>query len=160
MRLTYLQENYEFLSRCINEHLGFKGGKPLAACVIYKCLLHWHAFESERTAIFDYVIEGINEMLKVIHNNALLNLSGCPYLSLFCKKAGLSLSLFCQVGDENVTLPYWLSNASALLCLLQRNLRSNGFFNASSERTLLASGLSERVVHVSKNVLFNFFYLV
>lgn len=60
-----MQDNYEFLSRCIKEDLGFKNGKPLAACIIYKCLLHWHAFESERTAIFDYIIEGINEALKV-----------------------------------------------------------------------------------------------
>ncbi|XP_031407550.1 myosin-15 isoform X2 [Punica granatum] len=113
------QENYEFLSSCIKEHLGFKDGKPLAACVIYNCLLHWHAFESERTAIFDYIIEGINEVLKV--------------------------------GDENITLPYWLSNASALLCLLQRNLRSNGFFNATSQRSPRASGLTPRLVHGLKS---------
>lgn len=60
-----MQDNYEFLSRCIKENLGFKNGKPLAASIIYKCLLHWHAFESERTTIFDYIIEGINEVLKV-----------------------------------------------------------------------------------------------
>lgn len=62
-----VQENYEFLSRCIKENLGFNNGKPLAACIIYKCLVHWQAFDSERTAIFDYIIEGINEVLKVIH---------------------------------------------------------------------------------------------
>lgn len=106
------QENYEFLSRCIKEDLGFKDGKPVAACIIYKCLFHWHAFESERTAIFDYIIEGINDVLKV--------------------------------GDENVTLPYWLSNASALLCLLQRNLRSSGFLTAS-QRSAGSSGLIGRV---------------
>lgn len=60
-----VQENYEFLSRCIKEDLGFKDGKPLAACIIYKCLLQWHAFESERTEIFDFIIEGVNEVLKV-----------------------------------------------------------------------------------------------
>lgn len=60
-----IQENYEVLSRCIKENLGFKGSKPLAACIIYKCLLNWHAFESERTVIFDYIIEGINDALKV-----------------------------------------------------------------------------------------------
>ncbi|KAK3027503.1 hypothetical protein RJ639_040218, partial [Escallonia herrerae] len=107
------QESYEILSRCIKEDLGFKNGKPVAACVIYKCLLHWHAFESERTAIFDYIIEGINDVLKV--------------------------------GDEDAALPYWLSNASALLCLLQRNLRSNGFFTATSQRSAGASGVNGRV---------------
>ncbi|KAF2304267.1 hypothetical protein GH714_029027 [Hevea brasiliensis] len=112
------QENYEFLSRCIKEDIGFTDGKPLAACIMYRCLLHWHAFESERTVIFDYIIEGINEVLKV--------------------------------GDENLTLPYWLSNASALLCLLQRNLRSNGFLNAASQFSA-PSGLPGRVVHGLKS---------
>lgn len=106
------QENYEFLSSCIKEDLGFKDGKPVAACVIYKCLVRWHAFESERTVIFDYVIERINDVLKV--------------------------------GDENVT-SYWLSNASALLCLLQRNLRSNGFLTSSAQRSGGLSGLNGRV---------------
>lgn len=63
---TIMQENYELLSRCIKENLGFNDDKPLAACVIYKCLLHWHAFESESTAVFNIIIEGINEALKVI----------------------------------------------------------------------------------------------
>ncbi|XP_015572900.1 myosin-15 isoform X2 [Ricinus communis] len=112
------QENYEFLSRCIKEESGFINGKPLAACIIYRCLLHWHAFESERTVIFDYIIEGINEVLKV--------------------------------GDEAVILPYWLSNASALLCLLQRNLRSNGFLNAASQFST-PSSLPGRVIHGLKS---------
>ncbi|XP_062160286.1 myosin-15 [Alnus glutinosa] len=113
------RENYEFLSRCIKEDLGFKDGKPMAACIIYKCLLQWHAFESERTEIFDFIIEGVNDVLKV--------------------------------GDENVSLPYWLSNASALLCLLQRNLRSNGFLTTSSQRSAGSSGLISRVGHGLKS---------
>ncbi|KAG8635974.1 myosin-15 isoform X2 [Manihot esculenta] len=112
------QENYEFLSRCTKEDIGFTDGKPLAACLMYRCLLHWHAFESERTVIFDYIIDGINEVLKV--------------------------------GDENHILPYWLSNASALLCLLQRNLRSNGFLSAASQFST-PSGLPGRIVHGMKS---------
>ncbi|KAJ4842072.1 hypothetical protein Tsubulata_039966 [Turnera subulata] len=113
-----LQENYEFLSRCIKEDLGFIDGKPLAACIIYRCLVHWHAFESERTAIFDYIIEGVNEVLKV--------------------------------GEEHSILPYWLSNASALLCLLQRNLRSNGFLTAANQSSA-SSALPGRVLHGLKS---------
>ncbi|KAL5559547.1 hypothetical protein UlMin_035758 [Ulmus minor] len=113
------QENYEFLSRCIKEDLGFKDGKPLAASIIYRCLLQWHAFESERTAIFDYIIEGINDVLKV--------------------------------GDENITLPYWLSNASALLCLLQRNLRSNGFMTPTPQRSAASTGFAGRIGHGLKS---------
>ncbi|KAL0313787.1 UNVERIFIED_CONTAM: Myosin-15, partial [Sesamum calycinum] len=108
------QGNLEILSRCIKEKLGFKDGKPVAACVIYKCLLHWHAFESERTAMFDFIIESINNVLKE--------------------------------GDEDATLPYWLSNASALLCLLQRNLRSNGFVTAGSQHSAGSAGLNGRLV--------------
>ncbi|XP_039031656.1 myosin-15-like isoform X2 [Hibiscus syriacus] len=113
------QENYEFLSRCIKENLGFHNGKPLAACIIYKCLHYWHSFESERTAIFDYIIEGINDVLKV--------------------------------GPENVTLPYWLSNTSALLCLLQKNLRSNGFLSAATQRSGGNTGLAGRVSYGLKS---------
>ncbi|KAL2896921.1 Myosin-15 [Bienertia sinuspersici] len=106
------QENYEFLSKCIKENMGFQDDKPVAACVIYKCLLQWHAFESERTTIFDHIIEGINNALKD--------------------------------EDENDTLPYWLANASALLCILQRCLKSNSFMNAASNRAVGSAGLSGR----------------
>ncbi|XP_019195644.1 PREDICTED: myosin-15 isoform X1 [Ipomoea nil] len=116
------QENYEILSRCIKEKLGFQDGKPVAACVIFTCLHHWRAFESERTAIFDFIVEGINGVIK---------------------------------GDakDNTTLPYWLSNTSALLCLLQRNLRANGLFGASSQRSGGGSALNGRVAHGLKTPL-------
>ena len=45
--------------------MGFKKGKPVAACIIYKCLLHWGVFEAERTTIFDFIIHTINNILKV-----------------------------------------------------------------------------------------------
>ncbi|KAL3655801.1 hypothetical protein CASFOL_000197 [Castilleja foliolosa] len=116
--IEWHQGNLEVLSRCIKENLGFKDGKPVAACVIYKWLLHWHAFESERTAIFDFIIESINDVFKD--------------------------------GDEDATLPYWLSNTSALLCLLQRNLRSNGFLTAGSQRSAGSTGLNGKLVQGSK----------
>uniref|UniRef100_A0A0E0QYN5 Myosin motor domain-containing protein n=1 Tax=Oryza rufipogon TaxID=4529 RepID=A0A0E0QYN5_ORYRU len=94
------EEYHELLQRCIKDDMGFKKGKPVAACVIYKCLLHWGVFEAERTTIFDFIIQNINTVLKT--------------------------------ENENDILPYWLANASALLCLLQRNLRSKGFIAAPS----------------------------
>ncbi|KAK7352590.1 hypothetical protein VNO80_18014 [Phaseolus coccineus] len=115
------QDNNELLSRCIKEDLGFKNGKPLAACIIYKCLHHWHAFESERTAIFDYIVDGINDVLKV--------------------------------RDDDIVLPYWLSNTSALLCLLQRNLHSNGFLTATAQRYARSSGLTSRIGHKLRSPL-------
>ncbi|XP_060674643.1 myosin-17 isoform X2 [Ziziphus jujuba] len=53
------QENQDLLIKCISQNLGFSGGRPVAACVIYKCLLHWRSFEVERTSIFDRVIQTI-----------------------------------------------------------------------------------------------------
>ncbi|KAL6534061.1 hypothetical protein OROHE_013894 [Orobanche hederae] len=113
------QGNLEVVSRCIKENLGFKDGRPVAACVIYKCLLHWQAFDSERTAIFDFVIESVNGVLKD--------------------------------GDEDAALPYWLSNTSALLCLLQRNLRSNGFLTGGSQRSVGSTGLNGKLVQGPKS---------
>uniref|UniRef100_A0A0E0K5W3 Myosin motor domain-containing protein n=1 Tax=Oryza punctata TaxID=4537 RepID=A0A0E0K5W3_ORYPU len=113
------EENHEILLRCIKENLGFKDGKPVAACIIYSCLLHWRAFESERTAIFDHVIEAINNVLK---------------------------------GEEaDGRLPYWLSNTSALLCLLQKNLRSNGLFSTPSRRSGGSLGIGDKIVQTFRS---------
>lgn len=60
-----MQEYEELLLRCIKEDLGFKDGKPVAACIIYKCLVHGRVFEAERTTIFDYIIEAVNNVIKV-----------------------------------------------------------------------------------------------
>ncbi|XP_022732061.1 myosin-15-like isoform X8 [Durio zibethinus] len=56
-----------------------------------------------------------------------------------------------KVGNENVTLPYWLSNTSALLCLLQKNLRSNGFLSATTQRSGGNTGLPGRVAYGLKS---------
>lgn len=53
------------LIKCISQNLGFSGGKPVAACVIYKCLLHWRSFEVERTSIFDRIIQTIASAIEV-----------------------------------------------------------------------------------------------
>lgn len=85
-----MQDNYEFLTRCIKEDLGFKNGKPVAASIIYKCLFHWHAFESERTAIFDYIIDGINELIKV---SDLLLFSHFSFYSCLCLLSSIWIEL-------------------------------------------------------------------
>ncbi|KAG8072623.1 hypothetical protein GUJ93_ZPchr0006g45526 [Zizania palustris] len=115
------EENHEILLRCIKENLGFKDGKPVAACIMYSCLLHWRAYESERTAIFDHVIEAINDVLKV------------------------------KEADDDDILPYWLSNTSALLCLLQKNLRSNGLFATPSRRSNGPLGIGGKIVQTLRS---------
>jgi len=59
------QENQELLIRCISEHLGFAGNRPIAACIIYKCLLQWRSFEVERTSVFDRIIQTIGNAIEV-----------------------------------------------------------------------------------------------
>lgn len=114
------EEKHELLLRCIKEDLGFKDGRPVSACIIYRCLLHWRAFEADRTAIFDFIIEAINDVVKA--------------------------------EGENDLLPYWLSNTSALLCLLQRNLRTNGLL-ATPARRSAALGLSGKTTPAQKTQL-------
>ncbi|CAB4288199.1 unnamed protein product [Prunus armeniaca] len=65
-------ENQDLLVKCISQDLGFFGGRPIAACVIYKCLLHWRSFEVERTGIFDRVIQTIASAIEVPDNNDVL----------------------------------------------------------------------------------------
>ncbi|KAH6828513.1 myosin family protein with Dil [Perilla frutescens var. hirtella] len=71
-RMTVLQENQDLLIKCITQDLGFSGGKPVAACVIYKCLLHWRSFEVERTSVFDRIIQTITSSIEVADNNDVL----------------------------------------------------------------------------------------
>ncbi|ONK66111.1 uncharacterized protein A4U43_C06F4260 [Asparagus officinalis] len=120
MTMEKHEEKHELLFRCIKEDLGFKDGKPVAACTIYRCLLQWRAFEAERTIIFDFIVESINDVLKV--------------------------------DAEHDILPYWLSNTSALLCLLQRNLRSNGLLTTPARRSA-ALGLSGKATPAQKTPL-------
>ncbi|KAK8930649.1 hypothetical protein KSP39_PZI016458 [Platanthera zijinensis] len=120
-RRLRVQEHHEVLLGCINGTLGFKDGKPIAASVLYRCLLQWRTFEAERTTIFDSVIDAINNVLKERENADILL--------------------------------YWLSNASALLCLLQRNLRSNVSLKTPNYRSGGSFGLSGRMAWVMKSPL-------
>ncbi|KAJ1400696.1 P-loop containing nucleoside triphosphate hydrolase [Sesbania bispinosa] len=66
------QENQDLLIKCISQDLGFSGGKPVAACVIYKCLLHWRSFEVERTSVFDRIIQTIASAVEAQDNTDVL----------------------------------------------------------------------------------------
>ncbi|PRQ41761.1 putative Dilute domain-containing protein [Rosa chinensis] len=66
------QENQELLIRCIAQHPGFAGNRPIAACIIYKCLLQWRSFEVERTSIFDRIIQTIGNAIETQDNNDIL----------------------------------------------------------------------------------------
>lgn len=75
-----LQENQDMLIKCVSQDLGFSSGRPIAACLIYRCLLHWRSFEVERTGVFDRIIQTIGTAIEVI-NNILLVHSALPPFS-------------------------------------------------------------------------------
>lgn len=60
-----LQEKVDVLMECVIKDIGFSEGKPVAAFTIYKCLLQWNSFESERTSVFDRLIQMIGSAIKV-----------------------------------------------------------------------------------------------
>ncbi|XP_065849249.1 myosin-17-like [Euphorbia lathyris] len=66
------QENQDLLIKCISQNLGFSGGKPVAACIVYKCLLQWRSFEVERTSVFDRIIQTVASAIEVADNNDVL----------------------------------------------------------------------------------------
>ncbi|KAL3849947.1 hypothetical protein ACJIZ3_011829 [Penstemon smallii] len=66
------QEYQDLLIRCVAQHLGFSKGRPVAACIIYKCLRQWRSFEAERTSIFDRIIQTIGHAIETQDNNDIL----------------------------------------------------------------------------------------
>nr|XP_043615028.1 myosin-11-like isoform X3 [Erigeron canadensis] len=62
-------ENQELLIKCIAQHVGFSGNRPVAACTIYKCLLQWRSFEVERTTVFDRIIQTIGHAIEKSQDN-------------------------------------------------------------------------------------------
>ncbi|XP_076945261.1 myosin-17-like [Bidens hawaiensis] len=66
------QENQDVLIKCITQDLGFSSGKPVAAVLIYKSLLHWRSFEVERTTVFDRIIQTIASAIEVQDGNDVL----------------------------------------------------------------------------------------
>ncbi|XP_039812357.1 myosin-11-like isoform X8 [Panicum virgatum] len=54
------QDDQQWLLTCISQYLGFSGSKPVAALLIYQCLLHWKSFEAMKTGVFDSILHAIN----------------------------------------------------------------------------------------------------
>ncbi|XP_062203338.1 myosin-17-like isoform X2 [Phragmites australis] len=63
------KQQQELLIKCISEDLGFSIGRPIAAYLIYRCLVHWRSFEEERTLVFDRIIQKITAALETRDNN-------------------------------------------------------------------------------------------
>lgn len=63
------KQQQELLIKCLSEDLGFSVGRPIAAYLIYRCLVHWRSFEEERTVVFDRIIQKITAALEARDNN-------------------------------------------------------------------------------------------
>ncbi|KAF8670970.1 hypothetical protein HU200_050241 [Digitaria exilis] len=63
------KQQQELLIKCLSEDLGFSIGRPIAAYLIYRCLVHWRSFEEERTPVFDRIIQKITAALEGRDNN-------------------------------------------------------------------------------------------
>lgn len=96
-----MQADQDAVLQFIVSDLGFDDNRPMAACLLYKALLHWRSFEAERTSVFDRVIQTIGGAIEGTDEAA----SG---------------------SSNNDRLAYWLTNAACLLHLLQRSLRPGG----------------------------------
>lgn len=123
------QENQELLIRCVAQHLGFAANRPIAACIIYKCLLQWRSFEVERTSVFDRIIQTIGHAIEV--PNSPRNWFFCFFFLFpnlkYCKlwifrlritmtfwpigyPMPLLFSCFCNEPWKQVVLQEWLHN--------------------------------------------------
>ncbi|GAB2298327.1 hypothetical protein Dimus_032396 [Dionaea muscipula] len=82
------QENQDLLIRCVAQQLGFSKGRPIAACIIYKCLKQWRSFEVEKTSIFDRIVQTIGHAIEAQDNNDILAywLSNTSYLLLLLQR--------------------------------------------------------------------------
>jgi myosin-5 len=63
------KQQQELLIKCLSEDLGFSIGRPIAAYLIYRCLIHWRSFEEERTTVFDRITQKITAAFEGRDNN-------------------------------------------------------------------------------------------
>lgn len=146
-----VQENQDLLIRCITQNLGFSNGKPVAACVIYKCLLHRRSFEVERTSVFDRIIQIIASALEVtlipmdfivvliVITVVKILMPDVLSLQKTSSEAGFiwwfwGIYTLLKVQDNRDVLAYWLSNSSTLLLLLQHTLKASGAASFTPQR--------------------------
>ncbi|XP_019173450.1 PREDICTED: myosin-17-like isoform X4 [Ipomoea nil] len=115
------QENQDLLIKCISQDLGFSGGKPVAACVVYKCLLHWRSFEVERTSVFDRIIQTVASSIEVADNNDVLAYWLCNTATLLM----LLQQTLKASGAASLTPQRRRSSSASLFGRMSQGLRSS-----------------------------------
>ncbi|CAI7810485.1 unnamed protein product [Closterium sp. NIES-53] len=95
------QADQDAVLQFVVSDLGFDNNRPVAACVLYRALLHWRSFDAEQTNVFDRIIQTMSVAVDT-HDSA------------------------GATSNSADRLAFWLSNASALLHLLHRSFRPGG----------------------------------
>ncbi|GMY34657.1 myosin-17-like isoform X1 [Fagus crenata] len=135
------QENQDLLIKCISQDLGFSGGKPSAACLIYKCLFQWRSFEVDRTNVFDRIIQTIGSAIEVQDNNDVLTywLSNASTLLLLLQRT------LKATGAASLTPQRRRTTSTSLFGRMSQGLRASpqsvGFSFLNSR--MLGGGLDE-----------------
>ncbi|CAL9157727.1 myosin-17-like [Musa acuminata AAA Group] len=113
------QENQDLLIECISKDLGFSHGRPITACLIYRCLLHWRSFEVERTSIFDRIIQAIGSAIEAQDNTDVLSywLSNSSTLLLLLQRT--------LKASGTASLTSQRRRASALFGRMSQGIRSS-----------------------------------
>eukprot|EP00899_Mesostigma_viride_P015795 jgi/Mesvir1/24216/Mv10927-RA.2 len=63
----------ELLLKCAMEGVGFHNERPVAACLLFRTMLHWRSFGQERTNIFDKIVISMSSAIEShLDNNEVL----------------------------------------------------------------------------------------
>ncbi|CAI5995861.1 unnamed protein product [Closterium sp. NIES-65] len=95
------QADQDAVLQFVVSDLGFDNNRPVAACVLYRALLHWRSFDAEQTNVFDRIIQTMSVAVDTHDSTG-------------------------TTSNSADRLAFWLSNASALLHLLHRSFRPGG----------------------------------
>ncbi|KAG8086217.1 hypothetical protein GUJ93_ZPchr0010g8727 [Zizania palustris] len=83
------QDDQQLLLKYITQQLGFSGSKPVAALLVFQCLLHWKSFEAAKTGVFDSILQAINSAIEAQYDTRSLAywLSNLSTLSVLLQRS-------------------------------------------------------------------------
>ena len=59
------EADVEVLLAALQSNMGFENGRPVAATIIFRCLLEWGAFQADRTNVFDRIMQTMVKQVEV-----------------------------------------------------------------------------------------------
>ena len=100
------KQNEGILIRFICQNLGFLNGGPIAACIVYRWLLHWKSFGAVHTNVFSGIITSMRSRIKVnIYGNVVhvLPTKTCGFTAMWFMLDQLILALLYMCMEEMVS---------------------------------------------------------